>query len=226
MKKIETKSKFRKLYFTAAFVLLFGVLFVWYLGGMNQLIFHLADLKQSIFHTESNNQINDAQVAVGDATIATDYVEMALSADDLYPVDTNRVSQSIRDEEIRIIKNAHFENLIIAQNPPQDEDARIALIQFTKGRLTDVIINQKINIAIGQCYENPNTGDNYRCVSCMILLYNRQTNRWQEAPNGENFLKTAYDFYQPADGSDWEATDLSMKIPFDYKLFGKYKARE
>lgn len=41
---------------------------------------------------------------------------------------------------------------------------------------------------------------------------------WQEAPDGENFLKNSYDFYQSSEGTRWEAKDLSMQIPFDYTL--------
>jgi len=50
------------------------------------------------------------------------------------------------------------------------------------------------------------------------LLYNRDKKDWQEAPDGDNFLKPAYDFYQPSKGDIWEAKDLTMRIPFDYDL--------
>ena len=58
----------------------------------------------------------------------------------------------------------------------------------------------------------------------MILLYNRDKN-WQEAPDGENFLRNSYDFYKTSEGSRWEAKDLSMQIPFDYALREKYSAK-
>lgn len=140
-----------------------------------------------------------------------------IDPNDLYPVDTNRVVESIREREIQQIKDAHFENLKLAGNAPSDEDVRIALIHFTDGLLADVIINQKLNVKVGKCYENPNKPG---CVSCMVMLYNRDTNIWQEAPMGENFMKNAYDFYLSGDG--WGAEDLSMRIPFDYELFKPY----
>ena len=146
-------------------------------------------------------------------------VSPASPVEDLYPVDPDRVIASIRDAEIQKIKDAHFENLKLARNAPTDEEVRIALIRFTNGRLTDVIINQKLNIKVGKCYENPDP-DAPGCVSCMILLYNRNTNAWQEAPMGENFMKNAYDFYPT--GFGWGAKDLSMRIPFDYELFNQF----
>lgn len=145
--------------------------------------------------------------------------DITQSVEDLYPVDTNRVDASIREIEIQKIKDAQFEKLKPAQNFPSDEDVRIALIEFTDRRLTDVIINQKLNVTVGKCYENP---DMTGCVSCMVLLYNRETNEWQEAPDGDNFMKNAYDFYPTDDGFYWTAKDLSMRIPFDYELFKKY----
>ncbi|MGJ1244100.1 MULTISPECIES: hypothetical protein [Sphingobacterium] len=56
----------------------------------------------------------------------------------------------------------------------------------------------------------------------MILLYNREKKDWVEAPNGENFLKNAYDFYQASEGDIWQARELSMRIPYDYALVPKY----
>lgn len=145
---------------------------------------------------------------------------------DLHPVDTNRVAPEIRERELALIQSAHFENLVLAAIRPDHEDAQIALIRFTDRRLTDVIIQQKISIKVGECYDNPNREGNYNCVSCMILLYNRERQDWQEAPDGENFLQNAYDFYQPSEGEDWEAKPLSMRIPFDYKLQKEFEARE
>lgn len=145
------------------------------------------------------------------------------SVEDLYPVDTNRIMPEFKADEIRIIENAHFEKLKVADNPPLDEDAQAAVIRLTQGRLADVIIDQKLNLAIGKCYENTNTEGNFRCVSCMVILYNRNTNVWQEAPYGDNFLKNAYDFYQPSEGMEWEAKDLSMRIPYDYDLRNRFK---
>lgn len=152
-------------------------------------------------------------------------VERSISLDDIYSLDTNRVAPEVKDEELQKIKKANFENLIPSSHVPDHEDAQAALIRFTKGRLTEVIINQKINIKVGKCYDNPHTEGNYNCVSCMILLYNRETKDWQEAPNGDNFLKPAYDFYQPSKGDIWEAKDLSMRIPFDYDLFKKFESK-
>ena len=152
-------------------------------------------------------------------------VAQAQQEDDIYPVDTNFATPAVKAQEIEKIKKAKFENLIAAKNKPDDEDAQSALIRFTKDQLTDVIINQKLNIKVGKCYVNSNTEGNFNCVSCMILLYNRDKKNWQEAPNGKNFLKNSYDFYQPSEGSRWEAKDLSMQIPFDYALRKKYSAR-
>lgn len=153
-------------------------------------------------------------------------VERTVFPEDIYSLDTNRVAPEIKAEELKKIKDAHFENLVPASQTPDHEDAQSALIRLTEGRLTDIIIHQKINIKVGTCYNNPNKQGNYNCVSCMILLYNRDTKDWQEAPNGDNFLKPAYDFYQPSKGDIWEAKDLSMRIPFDYDLYKKFESKK
>lgn len=153
----------------------------------------------------------------------TSQTEVAQAVTDLYPYDLNRLSGKVKVEELIKIKKAHFENLILAKLKPDNEDAQAALIRLTKGRLSDVIINQKLNIKVGECYENQNKEGSFNCVSCMILLYNRDKKEWQEAPNGENFLKNSYDFYQPSEGDQWEAKDLSIMIPYDYEFFKKYE---
>jgi len=153
-------------------------------------------------------------------------VAAVVSPDDIYSLDTSRVAPEVVASELEKIKKANFDRLVEAKIKPDHEDVQAALIRHTDGRLTDVIINQKINIKVGKCYDNPNTDRNYNCVSCMILLYNRDKKDWQEAPDGDNFLKPAYDFYQPSKGDIWEAKDLSMRIPFDYDLYKKYEGTE
>ncbi|MCS3554513.1 MULTISPECIES: hypothetical protein [unclassified Sphingobacterium] len=153
-------------------------------------------------------------------------VAAVVSPDDIYSLDTSRVAPEVVASELEKIKKANFDRLVEAKIRPDHEDAQAALIRHTDGRLTDVIINQKINIKVGKCYDNPNTDGNYNCVSCMILLYNRDKKDWQEAPDGDNFLKPAYDFYQPSKGDIWEAKDLTMRIPFDYDLYKKFEGKE
>ncbi|MEN5054872.1 hypothetical protein [Sphingobacterium kitahiroshimense] len=160
-----------------------------------------------------------------DGNIQTE-VAAVVSPYDIYSLDTNRVAPEVVASELEKIKKANFDRLVEAKIRPDHEDAQAALIRHTDGRLTDVIINQKINIKVGKCYDNPNTDGNYNCVSCMILLYNRDKKDWQEAPDGDNFLKPAYDFYQPSKGDIWEAKDLTMRIPFDYDLYKKFEGKE
>ena len=155
-------------------------------------------------------------------SMASDTVDV-ITNEDFYSYDTTRLTEAVKREELKLIKNANFDQLKKADNPPTDNDAQAALIRFTRGRLTDVIINQKLDIKIGKCYENKNTEGNFRCVSCMIMLYNRDTKTWQEAPNGENFMQNAYDFYQASENDIWDAKDLSMRIPYDYEFFRKYE---
>ena len=211
------KSKSMKGRLIFALVLIFGVLFYEY--GIT---------KDDSNQTTEEPEVAEAGEAAG-AEVATDIatewvVDVAMPIEDLYPVDTNRVVEHRREAEIQIIKDAQFERLKAAELFPLNEDVQSALIRFTKGRLTDVIIEQKLNVKVGTCYENPNTDGAFYCVSCMILLYNRETKTWQEAPNGDNFLRTAYDFYLPSEGDVyWDAKDLSMRIPFDYELFEQYE---
>lgn len=155
--------------------------------------------------------------------VSTTSVEDAATNDNFYPFDTTRLAEDMKKEELNLVKKANLAELKKATNPPTDEKVQAALIRFTNGRLTDVIINQKLNIKVGQCYENKNTEGNFRCVSCMIMLYNRNTKTWQEAPDGENFMQSAYDFYQASENDIWDAKDLSMRIPYDYEFFRKYE---
>ncbi len=141
---------------------------------------------------------------------------------DLYPVDLDRVPEEFRAAETEKIRKANFESLSKAKNQPDNEDAQAALIRFVGDRLTEAIIHQKLNIKVGTCYDNPEKQDNFQCVSCMVLLYNRDKKQWVEAPNGDNFMQNAYDFYQGSKDAIWEAHDLSMRIPFDKPLFKKY----
>ncbi|PWN63301.1 hypothetical protein [Chryseobacterium oncorhynchi] len=157
--------------------------------------------------------------------VGTNQTDVAAPVVDFHPYDVNLLTPSAKEEELKKIQNAHFENLVPAKNKPSDDEAQAALIRLTKGRLTDVIINQKLDIKIGKCYENPNTEGNFNCVSCMILLYNRDKKDWQEAPDGDNFLSNSYDFYQPSEGDIWEAKELSIMIPYDYDLIKKYEKK-
>ncbi|MDO6387864.1 hypothetical protein [Uliginosibacterium sp. 31-12] len=154
-----------------------------------------------------------------------DVATIAATSMDLYPVNSKGLpSDELAAKQLKI-KAAHFENLQPAKKAPSHEQAQTALVQFTQGELIDVIINQKLNIKVGKCYTNPNADGNYSCVSCMVLLYNRDKKDWQEAPEGENFMKNAYDFYQASEGGFWQAKDLSMMIPYDYDLFEKYELK-
>ncbi|MGE8554768.1 MAG: hypothetical protein ACN6OB_12680 [Chryseobacterium jejuense] len=169
---------------------------------------------------ETNQKIlADNPVASSQTSVA------AVPVKDFHPYNIDLLTESAKKEELEKIENAHFEELVPAKKGPDDEDAQIALIKFTQRRLTDVIINQRLSIKIGKCYENPDKGENYSCVSCMILLYNREKKDWQEAPDGENFLDNSYDFYQTSEGGDWEAKELSMFIPYDNALFKKYEKK-
>lgn len=145
------------------------------------------------------------------------------STQDFYSYDTTRMTAAGKVEELKLIKNSNISELKKTSNVPSDHDAQAALIGLTEGRLTDVVINQKLNIKLGTCYENKNTEGNFRCISCMVMLYNRDKKTWQEAPDGENFMKNAYDFYQASENDIWEAKDLSMRIPYDYAFFKEYE---
>ncbi len=168
-----------------------------------------------------NEKNSNPQKAFQDTII----VEPIAMADDFYPVDTNNTTPELREKEILKVRNLVYKNLRPAKIFPSDEDAQLAVNLYTDKKLTDVIINQKINIKVGKCYENPNKGDAARCVSCMILLYNREKKDWVEAPDGENFLQTAYDFYQDTNGDIWKAKELSISIPFDEELYKKYEKK-
>jgi len=220
--KINPRSK--KYLWIFGIVLLAGFLFLKFVVGFNQLGFHLTELKSYLFGNNNSQPAIEAEIAKGNAINGSD-TTVVQSVEYLYPVDTNRLEPNVKQAELQVIKKAHFENLKVSKNAPSDEDAQVALTHLTNSKLTDVIIHQKLNIKIGKCYENPKTEGNFNCVSCMILLYNREKKDWQEAPEGENFMKNAYDFYQASEGDFWEAKDLTMRIPFDYQLFKKYEPK-
>lgn len=224
-RNIFFSSKMKKYLLFFGFALLGIFLFLKYIIGFHQIDFHLRELTSYFSQNKNHNPVIEAEIITGNpANTISDTIAAVGIAEDLHPLDTNILvpESEYRNRTIQIIKNAHFEKLKIAQNPPSDEQAQIALAHFTNGRLTNVIINQKLNIKIGKCYKNLDEDVYFRCVSCMILLYNRERKDWQEAPDGENFLRNAYDFYQVSEGDFWEAKDLSMRIPYDYPLFKKY----
>ena len=81
-----------------------------------------------------DTQVNDSTEIPTDA---------AVTAVDLYPINIELIPESEQAEEILRIQNANFEELTVATDAPSDVDAQTALVRFTEGRLTDVIINQK-----------------------------------------------------------------------------------
>lgn len=208
-----------------AFVIVFMIASNFIPVNKNETLFY--KIQQLITYDKAdwdNYKRNKELLASTPAESVISHVEAASVADDIYPVDTNRAIPEVKVAELNKIKKANFESLKVAQHAPDNEAAQVALIHFTARRLTDVIIQQKLNIKVGTCFDHAKTDGNYRCVSCMILLYNREKKHWVEAPDGDNFLKNAYDFYQASEGDIWQARDLTMPIPFDYALFKKYNA--
>ncbi|WP_343565839.1 hypothetical protein [Sphingobacterium sp.] len=205
--------------------LVVGFVFLRYIVGFNHIEHHLLEMGQLFGKNHDGAAALGADTAARGASLEPGVSRVA-DAEDFRPVDTNLLTPEFKSAEREKIKNAQFDKLIPARKSPTDEDAQLALIYLTNRRLTDVIIQQKLNIKVGKCYENPNKQGNNYCVSCMILLYNRQKKHWQEAPDGENFLDNAYDFYLPEGGDTWEAKSLSMHIPYDYTLFKKYEPKD
>ncbi|MGJ1244099.1 MULTISPECIES: hypothetical protein [Sphingobacterium] len=89
---------------------------------------------------EWENYKKNKQLLASGATEVTT-TEVTAAEDDLYPVDTNRISPEFRALEIEKIKKADFGRIVIAKLRPDHEDAQIALIHLTDRKLTDVIIN-------------------------------------------------------------------------------------
>lgn len=206
-------------------LLALGFIFLHYVIGFNHIRHHLSELAQVFGKNDGGATALDADTALRGTSFGSSATRVA-DVEDFRPVDTNLLSPEFKPTEMAKIKNAQFDNLIPAKKSPTDEEAQLALIYLTNRQLTDVIMQQKLNIKIGQCYENPLRDGNQRCVSCMILLYNREKKDWQEAPEGANFLDNAYDFYLPEGGDIWGAKALSMHIPYDYALFKKYERKD
>ena len=206
-------------------VLALGFVFLRYVVGFNHIGHHLSELGQVFDKNNGGGTALDADTADRKVPLDSGVTRVA-DAEDFRPIDTNLLTPEFKSAEMARIKKAQFDKLIPAKKSPTDEDAQLALIYLTNKRLTEVIIQQKLNIKIGQCYENLNKEGNKDCVSCMILLYNREKKHWQEAPDGENFLDNAYDFYLPEGGDTWSAKSLSMHIPYDYALFKKYEPKD
>lgn len=206
-------------------LLTLGFVFLHYVIGFNHIGHHLSDLAQVFDKNDGGAAALDADTADRKVSLEPGVTRVA-DAEDFRPVDTNLLSPEFKAAEMAKIKNAQFDKLIPAKKSPTDEEAQLALIYLTNRQLTDVIMRQKLNIKIGQCYENPLREGNQRCVSCMILLYNREKKDWQEAPDGANFLDNAYDFYLSEGGDIWGAKALSMHIPYDYALFKKYERKD
>ena len=223
--EVETNERGRTSIWKALFIFsvlaLLAFVILNYVVGFNQIGHHISELTQ-LFDKNEGSAAADTDTSK-QSIILSAGITRAGDVEDLHPVDTNLLPLDVRQAEIARIHRAQFDQLKAAKHSPTDEDAQIALIHLTNGRLTDVIIQQKLTLKIGKCYENSTIKDKGTCVSCMILLYNREKKSWQESPNGENFLRNAYDFYLPSGSDLWEAGPLSMSIPYDYALVNKYK---
>ena len=212
--------------------ILFLLAFLKFYVGFNHISEHIGYAWRNMFSSETKIRNTEAPHIASETVYTTmsnnDSATQVINEDDLLPIDTTRSSSmypELQAKNKEIVRNAQFNKLKLAEQHPTNEDASAALIRLTNGRLTEVIKDQKLDVKIGQCYENPNVNGNYNCVSCMILLYNSEKKDWQAAPNGENFLKNAYDFYQPSKGDPWAAKGISMRIPYDYELFKKYESK-
>lgn len=139
-------------------------------------------------------------------------VAQAVQQDDIYPVDTNFATPAVKAQEMERIKKAKFENLVVAKIKPDDEDAQAALIRFTRDRLTDIIINQKLNIKVGKCYVNANTEGNFNCVSCMILLYNRDKKTGRKLRMEKTSLRILTIFISPQKVQDGKPKTFLCKF--------------
>lgn len=206
-----------------AFLILFMIAYNFIPVNKNETLFY--KLQQLITNDEADwdkyNRNKDL-LASTSADSVIFHLEGASVTADIYPLDTNRALTVVKVTELNEIKKSGFEYLKVAKHATDNAAARFALIHFTARRLTDVISQRKLNIKFGTCLDHAKKDGNYRCVSCMILLYNREKKHWVEAPDGDNFLKNAYDFYQASEGDIWQARDLTMPILFDYALFKKY----
>lgn len=157
----------------------------------------------------------------------------AIDAIDHYPYPLEMFSGDQREKELERIKNA-IHLLEKAEKYPTDAQAEEALMRYFYEFYPEMLeknnaesfeaffAQQNLTFKVGKCYKNLNS-DYYRCVSCMVLLYNTKEKDWDESPEGDNFTRNAYDFYQLSEDDVWSARDLSMTIPYDYEFVKKYQ---
>ena len=220
--------KYKKLLTISATLLLVTFLFLKYIVGFSHIPDHFRHAKERLFSSGSSeekaspvaNDVPANDIAPDDVAadgVPTDVAITAPSID--YPFDTTGMALSA--EEIEKIKSYHYENLKKAKKAPNDEEAQRALIHLTRGKLTELIMYQNVNIKIGQCYENPNTDGKFNCISCMVFIYDRKL-KDESVSEARILIKPAYDFYQSSENDMWDAKDISLNIPFDHKLFKQY----
>ena len=221
-------------------VFILMLLFLHFVVGFHHIPTHWESFRINVLHLggEEFADLDDVQEATSeDSEVNSAWAEHSASAQDFtmavdaaevrYPFDINKITDPERKAaEQKAIRAEHFERLEIADDYPIDENAQSGLIHLTEGLLLDVIREQGLTIRVGTCYNNPATDGNYRCISCMVLLYDDKINRYQEAPEGINFMKPAYDFCRPSEGALWQARDLTMNIPYDYALFKRYSVKD
>jgi hypothetical protein len=209
-------TKKKKLLTISTMLLLLTFLCLKYIVGFSHIPHHFRYAKSLLFSSRSSEE--KAPELAGDVAIdATSEVSTPASPD--YPFDTTGMVLSA--EELERIKSYHYENLKKAKKVPNDEEAQAALIQLTQSKLTELIMHENVNIKIGKCYENANTDGNFNCVSCMVFIYDRKL-KDESVSEARILIKPAYDFYQASENDRWEAKDISLNIPFDYKLFKQY----
>lgn len=161
-------------------------------------------------------------------------ITRAIDAIDHYPYPLEMFSGDRREKELERIKNANFHLLKRAEKSPTDIQIEKGLMRYFYEFYPEMLeknnaesfeaffAQQSLTFKVGKCYKNLNL-DYYRCVSCMVLLYNTKEKDWDESPEGDNFTRNAYDFYQLSDDDVWSARDLSMAIPYDYEFVKKYQ---
>ncbi|MCA6058390.1 hypothetical protein HUF18_01270 [Thalassolituus sp. ST750PaO-4] len=221
-------------------VFILMLLFLHFVVGFHHIPTHWESFRINVLHLggeefsdldnvpEARDENDNADSAWAENSASAQDFTVAVDAPEVrYPFDINKIIDPERKaEEIKAIQAEHFERLEIADDYPIDENAQSGLIRLTEGLLLDVIREQGLTIRLGTCYNNPRTDGNYRCISCMVLLYDDTVNRYQEAPEGINFMKPAYDFCRPSEGALWQARDLTMNIPYDYALFKRYSVKD
>lgn len=199
-------------------------LFLRFVIGFQHVGFHLRDLKDYLFASESTSG-DPIQATI--AVVDTVRVENQLVES---PYDTLMWVNAIKNKEyipedvlegLNRYKKKDFSKLVLAKDFPTDKEAEAAIVAYYQNEVVKLLQRESAHIQIGTCYiaklQPTSYGDKeITRVTAMISAFNDKRGN---IGNIQHPLDVIYDFVKyESDPTTWRLADFSQNIPYDYQL--------